>query len=322
MKRTFFLFILTITLTNASNLETLKIREEKVPHWVEYTAKTSYADKVDIISEESGYVKTINFKNGESLKKGDIIAVLENKGLFIEEGQAKKSFEMDEITYKKYEKLYTKELISESELFTYRQNYLESKRDYNLIRKRVDDLKIIAQVSGVVGNIEIKIGNKIEIGNKIASTASRNLMEVTGYIPTEEINKVRVNTPIRISFSELKVNKIGRITEINPFVDEKIKKYQIKGTFENSTSYLLDNIYANVQINILSEHGILIPKSSIIYYDLETYAYVIKDGVVNRRKIALGRGVEDKFLVLNGLKTGEILIINDLYNISIGQKIN
>ncbi|GLI55180.1 acriflavin resistance protein [Propionigenium maris DSM 9537] len=322
MKKIFFLFILTITLTNASNLETLTIMGEKVPHWVEYTAKTSYADKVDIISEEPGYVKVINFKNGDNIKKGDIVVVLENRELFIEEGQARKALEMDEITYKKYEKLYSKELISESELFTYRQNYLESKKDYNLIEKRVDDLKIRAQVSGIVGNIEVEIGNKIEAGNKIASTASRSLMEVTGYIPTEEINNIRVNDAIDINFSELKIKEKGRITEINPFVDEKIKKYRIKGTFENSTPYLLDNIYTNVQINISPETGILIPKSSIIYYDLETYAYVIKDGVVNRKKITLGREVKDQFIVLSGLEIGETLIINDLYNITRGQKIN
>lgn len=322
MKNIFLLFMLMVTLVTASNLETITIIEEEVPRWIEYSAKVSYADRIDIISEESGYVKVINFKNGDKIKKGDAILILENKELSIEEGQARKSLEMNEITYKKYEKLFVKELVSESEVFAHRQNYLESKKDYNLIKKRINDLEVKAQASGIIGNIDIEIGNKIESGTLIASTASGELMEITGYIPTEEINNIKITAPIDLNFSEIKIKEKGTITEINPFVDEKIKKYRIKGTFKNSTSYLLDNLYVNARIIISDETAILIPKSSIIYYDLETYAYVIENGIVNRKKITLGRESKDEFIVLSGLKQGEVLVTTDLYNVSSGQKIN
>lgn len=322
MKNIFLLFVLMITSINASNLETITIIEKEVPHWVEYSAKVSYADKIDIVSEESGYITAINFKNGDKVKEGDIILILENKELFIEEVQARKSLEMNEITYKKYEKLYTKELVSENEVFVYRQNYLESKKTYNLIKKRVDDLKIKAQITGIIGDINLEIGNKIGEGAVIASMASGNLMEVIGYIPTEEINNIKINDSIDINFSEITLKEKGTVTEINPFIDKNIKKYRVKGVFKNSTAYLLDNLYANAKIILSKETEILIPKSSIIYYDLETYAYVIRDGIVNRKKITLGREKQDEFIVLNGLEPGEILIIADLYNINSGQKIN
>ena len=322
MKNIFLLFVLMMTSINASSLETITIIEEEVPHWIEYSAKVSYADKIDIVSEESGYVTAINFKNGDKIKEGEIILILENKELFIEEGQARKLLEMNEITYKKYEKLYAKELVSENEVFVYRQNYLESKKTYNLIKKRIDDLEIKAQISGIIGDINLEIGNKIEEGTLIASMASGSLMEVIGYIPTEEINNIKINDSIDINFSEIKLRGEGTVTEINPFVDENIKKYRVKGVFKNPTTYLLDNLYVNAQIIISKEKELLIPKSSIIYYDLETYAYVIRDGIINRKKIILGRERQDEFIVLSGLEPGETLVTTDLYNISNGQKIN
>lgn len=298
-----------------------RVEEEIIPNWIEYSARATHSDKVNLITEESGYVSKINFKDGDKVERGDIVIEVENRELNIEYAKAKTLLNMAKTTYDKYKSLYAKELVSEPELFIHKQEYINCKSEYDLMEKRIEDMNVVVKNRGIVGNINLELGDYVEPGAIIAVTASSSTMDMVGHVSSKDINRIKVGTPVKVEFENLGMETIGVITEINPFIDEELKKFEVTAEFKTTNDYLLDNTYGQIKVEDVKEQGIKIPTSAVLYYDLDTYVYLVREEKVMRQQIVLGRELLASYIVESGLEVGDEIVTKDLYNLTEGQKI-
>jgi len=298
-----------------------KVTNEAIPSWTEYSARATHSDKVGLVAEESGYISRINFKNGDKVNKGDIIIELENKDLNIEYTKAKTILNMAKTTYDKYQNLYAKELVSEPELFNHKQEYINCKSEYDLIKNRISDTKIVAKNSGLIGNIDLEPGDYVDSGTIVAVTASSSTMDMIGHVASKDINKIKIGSPVNINFESANTEVSGVITEINPFIDEELKKFEVTAEFKVDNDYLLDNTYGQIRIEDGERQGIKIPASAVLYYDLDTYVYLVEERKAKRQRVTLGRELFAAYVVESGLNIGDEIVTKDLYNLTEGQNI-
>lgn len=317
MKKLLLLFF-TITSVGFASYETMTVKMEDISTLIEYQGRIEYSDKASLVAREGGYVKSINYKNGELLKRNDIIIELENNQLEIEEEKARIVLDMSRVKYEKYNRLFKKELIAEPELFQYREEYINYKNQYDLIRDRIKKLNIVAIEDGVVGDIDLKVGDYVDTNAKVGTTAPKGSMEVVGYLSSSDVSNIYVGAPMMVSIDGSNIE--GSIVEINPFIDDELKKFQV--TAEVSSSKYLDNTYGQVSIERDGTKNVVVPSSSIVYYDLNTYVYKVVDNKVKRQRVELGEEVRDKYIIKSGLGVGDVVVTSNLYNVSEGQSIN
>lgn len=315
------LLLMVCSCTVFANYGIKEVIEDTIPRWIEYSARATHSDKVNLVIEESGYVSKINFKDGDNVEKGDVVIEIENRELNIEYAKAKTLLNMAKTTYDKYKSLYSKELVSEPELFIHKQEYINCKSEYDLIKKRIEDMKVVAKNNGIIGNINLELGDYLESGTIVAVTASSSVMEMIGHVSSKDINRIKVGVPVKIEFESVGIETIGTITEINPFIDEELKKFEVTAKFKVNNDYLLDNTFGQIKIEDAMEQGIKVPTSAILYYDLDTYVYLVKEGKVMRQQIVLGRELLASYIVESGLEVGDEIVTKDLYNLTEGQKI-
>lgn len=142
------IIILVIVLTACGKTEKVEVKAKEVFKSVEsielkltkekniknYNGELLPLNEVTHITETGGEIKTINYKNGDRVKKGDIIMTLEDsdtKSIYLEaKGELVKNqsdYDTKKISYKKYKTLFAKNLISEDSYLTVKNELLESK---------------------------------------------------------------------------------------------------------------------------------------------------------------------------------------------------
>ena len=115
-------------------VKSLELKETTVDYIKDYNGELKPKNEVSIITPTGGDVKKIYFKNGDKIKKGDLILELSDasteSAYYEAEGKllkARSSYSTDSIAFNKYKKLYAKELVSEDEYLNAKNNFENSK---------------------------------------------------------------------------------------------------------------------------------------------------------------------------------------------------
>lgn len=175
---------------------------------------------------------------------------------------------------------------------------------------------IVASVSGVEGQLA-GAGSLVNIVN-----ISKLKLEVqVGEVHIAKIERGREMT-VEIPASEGKQTK-GIVTTIAPHMDVKTKAYPVTLEIDNQDNLIRGGMYGEVQLLIDRKEDILIiPQFAILDQEQKKIVYVVESDQAVKKEIKAGLTIDDKAEVTEGLKEGEILIVEGQYGIKDGSPVS
>ena len=258
--------------------ETNKVEEQQVTKTVEVSEVTTREmsklfessavweplAKVDFSTDKGGTVEKIYKRNGEYVKKGEVIVKLSDAQTEADFLQAKANYQsatsnynIARNNYQKFKTLYDKQLISYLEFsnyeatFTSAQGNLEvAKAAYMNAQNSYSKLVAKAEISGIVGNLFIKEGNDISAKETLFTILNDKQMQSYVGITPEAISKVKLGDEINVKIDALAKEYKAKITEVNPIADSTTKNFKIKLTLDNSDGEIKDGMFGNVVIPV------------------------------------------------------------------------
>ncbi len=171
------------------------------------------AEIVTVSADVSGWVTTLNVKDGQDVKKGQLLFSVDNKRYQAALGKAKANTESALLTWElakhKYNRrveLKTQKAISEEDLELTRinrniakANYDLAKTDQDLAQLNVDRTEVVAPVSGQIINLNLRQGNYIGQGVSVFAIVKSNSFYVTGYFEETKIPLIYENQQAKIA---------------------------------------------------------------------------------------------------------------------------
>ncbi|MGL4999586.1 MAG: efflux RND transporter periplasmic adaptor subunit [Cetobacterium sp.] len=295
------------------NVKILQTNPEKIIRLNISSGVTEPLNEVKTITKTGGTVKKINFRNGDKVKKGEIILVLEDQEVKSSYLKAKATyisnkadFEIKNKSYGKFEQLYEKQLISEDEYLTKKTSYLTSDSNvknseaiYLSAKKDYEDLVVKAKLSGIITDLNLKLYEKVAINSEVVTVIDDSKILVKTGVSVHEISELSVGNKAEIDLEGIEKNYFGNVYEINPVANKDNKKYQIKIEIDNEEGKIKKGMYSKVSVETGSKDGYLVPKSAIVIKDLYSYVFVIENGEARRIKIERGYSNEEKQEILS-----------------------
>jgi len=281
------------------------------------------AEKVDVKVKE--VFKNI-YKNGDKVKKDDIIIILEDsdtKSTYLEAKgdlmKAQSDYDTKNISYKKYKILFEKKLISEDSYLTVKNQLLESKGDleianaiYMKTKEDYDNLAVKAKISGTITDLDVKKYEKISNNQELFTIIDTSKMEVAIGISAEDIRKISVGTSVELKAIDDNVK--GEVEKINYSSDADTKTYETKVIVENNKGKLLKGMYSKVKINMGEIEGYFVPKGAIMLKDMYNYIAISRNGKAVIYKVELGISTENKQQIfLKNIEKGDRVIVQGQY---------
>jgi RND family efflux transporter MFP subunit len=196
---------------------------------------------------------------------------------------------------------------------------------------KIQQSKITAPFTGVVGYIPTKVGDYVKAGDKLTFLTQNNALEINLSVPLDRARQLRLGLPVQILDSQGKSIAAGKVSFISPNVNTNAQTILARASFNNFGQDLLNRQLVQAKIIWSQGSGILIPAIAVSRLGEETSVFIVQNQIdkktgksqliAQKRAVKLGEIQNNSYQVLAGLKAGEKLIIAGLINLQDGMPI-
>ncbi|HKH62388.1 MAG TPA: efflux RND transporter periplasmic adaptor subunit [Flavitalea sp.] len=321
----------TVKLTNAT-------------YYDEYPATVSALNEINLTAQVTGYVTGIHFKDGNRVKKGQLLYSLDQQVYAANYQQAVADLQVQEANLEKsrkdaerYQELDKHDAIAKQQVDYANAAYEVAKRQVAAARANVSSVqsnvkfsKIYAPFTGTIGISKVKQGTSVVAGQTILNTVSTDnpiavdfnvdQKELYRFVQLQQNNNKPADSVFTIAFGNDVYPYAGRVELIDRAVDPQTGTIKTRLVFPNEKGMLKPGMNATVRVrNNASSSSTLIPYKAVTEQLGEFFVYVVGDSSkVTQRRVQLSKQVGSGIIVREGLKEGEQIAVEGIQNLREG----
>jgi RND family efflux transporter MFP subunit len=297
-----------------------KVHLQNFTHYLEVTANVEPIQYAYVSPKASGEVKKILVHEGDYVKEGQLLIELDDQLILNNIAQLKVELALADSMYQKQARLYKKGVVSEVQ-------YLQAKSQKESLEKRLAVLqtqlkytKIYAPFSGIVDQINIKVGELAGPGARLIYLVNLDQMKAVANVSENYLPYIHLGDPIVLTFPLYpQIVLHTKITRIGDYIDPMTRTVKVETRFTNPQHKILPNMTARMKFASLRIQKVIILPIEILRKDVNGwYVFVIsKNGqytIANRRYVTLGQTTATSAVITSGLRPGE-LVVTDGYNL-------
>ncbi|MGK0406214.1 MAG: RND family efflux transporter MFP subunit [Roseivirga sp.] len=300
---------------------------ENFEHFVKVSGLVGSKQNVLLSAEGNGRVISIDVKEGDPVRAGQVIIRLESDIVTNQLSEAKLGYQLAKTTFERRARLWKENIGSEIEYLNAETNFLSSKDRLAQVEAQLKNTMIIAPVSGVVDNINVNTGEFVGVGTPVVRIIDLNNLEVETDLSENYLKAVKKGDPVKVSIPALGLNQEEKIIFLSQYIKPENRSFTVKVALNNQSELIKPNLLAELTFRDYNNAEAFVIPSISVKKDLKgnyVYTVVNTDGEnrVNKRYIITGYSFSDKSEITSGLIAGEKVIIAGFNEVSEGQKVS
>lgn len=207
-----------------------------------------------------------------------------------------------------------------------RQTYQQSLSGVNEQQVQLQYYRVTAPFSGTVGNIPVKVGDRVTSETNLANLTENQNLEINIAIPVERAPDLRLGMPVELLDTEGKVVGTSQITFISPTVSNDTQSVLVKSLYNNSGGQLRADQFIRAKVVWNRRPGVLVPTTAISRVAGQDFVFVATKNersqtVAQQKPVKLGDIQGNNYQVLEGLKAGDEVVTSGIQKLSNGAPI-
>ena len=292
------------------------VKTENFANSLSLTGSIEANEQVDIRSEVSGLVTSINFKEGSNVSRGQILVKINDRELQAQLAQALTKQKLASETEFRAKTLLKKEAISREEYDVAFADLRSLQSQTQLIRAQLQKTQIRAPFSGKIGLRSISVGEYVTPTSTIAKLVNINPVKIVFSVPEKYSTQVKSNTSFNFKVAGSENTYTAKVFAIEPGVDLATRTLQLKATASNPSGDLLPGSFAKIELPLTNiNNAILIPTEAIIPVLKGKKVFVSDNGKAKEVMIETGTRTEKSVLVSSGLKAGDTVLTTGMMSL-------
>jgi RND family efflux transporter MFP subunit len=286
---------------------------------------TAQANKeVDIASEGSGKIVQVNFKMGDFVAKGKVLARIDDTYKRLAYENAKLNFNKCKDDFNRYQALRNGDAVTDTQLRDIKLAYDNSDITLANARKQWEDTRITAPFSGYITSQKTEIGAYVNAGTVIAGIADISELKVVLDVSESNAYELHQGQLINVT-TDVHPDAVysGKISTISPKASTS-HTYPVEILISNKgKDKLKAGTYVNVSVNMgKSGKTLMIPRDAIVSSVKDPSVYLVKGNIAKLVKITTGRSFNSNLEVVEGLVAGDKVVTNGQINLTDGSKVS
>jgi RND family efflux transporter MFP subunit len=311
-----------------------------------FTGIAKAGNEIELSFRESGVIQQIKVKKGQRVKKGDLIASLDNleanlnyERAVTEVSSAESSMHTSKAELDRIKLLYEKGSTPLKDYQSSKNNYQRTLSQYEaafrnqeIQRSRLNYGVIYAPSDGIIANTFGKENERVQTGHVFAILNAGDKKKVELELPEKVINRVSVGLKAQIQFSTIDDAMFnGEVIEVSPITSDNATTYPVELEIENPVDQIRPGMAARVTFDFSpqKEEGankIVVPIKAVGEDGNGNFVFLIETednqtGIVRKQTIKIGEITSKGFEVESGLETGQLIATAGLQSLLDGQKV-
>jgi len=187
----------------------------------------------------------------------------------------------------------------------------------------LEKTKIRAPFSGIITDVRVCLQQHVSRGDELFTLVNISRIKVEARVLESEIGKMKVGREVDLRFSAYpeRVFK-GRVKAISPIINPEDKTCKVIVDVANPKEEIKPGMHAEVEIAAEIHKGrLLIPQEAVLVRAGRKLAFVVEEGLAKWRYIEVALENEDYVEVLDGVKEGEMVIIEGHFTLAHDAKV-
>ncbi len=269
---------------------------------------------VDLSSETSGEITSINFASGDQVQTGQLLLVLNDE---IEQAARRNeiaTLELAEILFERDRKLVEQQSIPETQYDRSKADLARARAQLAETEARIRNKRIDAPFAGTVGIRRVELGDYVSPGTLIATLQDQTELEIDFTLPARYAPQLRPGLSIALQVNAFPDREFAaQLVALDAAVDHDTRNILLRARLLENEG-LLPGMFATLRLDLDQHQSVVtVPETSVTYSLQGNVVYVIEkteDGstTATSRVVEVGQVRDGRAAILRGLGAGEQIV--------------
>lgn len=309
---------------------TFKVNDTIFTHYLELQGSVSTKNLLVIYPEFSGILTDVYVKEGQKVKKGQLLAKIDDGGLGQQLGLLQIQEELAKTTYERQKRLWDQKIGSELQFLQAQSSYRAQAKAVSQLQQQVEKTFVRAPFSGTIDDVITDQGSVVVPGqSQLMRIVNLSNMYIETDVPEKYITNISKNKKVQVEFPILGKTMDAKIRQVGNYINPANRTFKVEIDIPNKEKNIKPNLTAKLKINdYINPNALLIPQSIISENaNGQQYIYVIRnkensdETVAEKVIIKTGKTQGDVIEVLTGLTNGDEIIKEGARSVNDGQNV-
>jgi len=281
------------------------------------------SEEVDLSFETSGKITNIYFKEGSAVKKGDLLAKINDARLQAQLKKLQAQLELYKSKEFRQKTLLAQEAISQEsydESFTSVQTTLA---DIELINAQIKETELTAPFDGVLGLRLVSEGAYANPSMVIVKLTKISPLKLEFSVPEIYIDVIKPGTDVTFFLDQDTTEYKATVSATESRIDGEVHQIGIRAHYPNKNVEIFPGRFANIKLTLSTEQaGMSVPSESVIPEMNQQLVYVVRNNKARRAPITPGYRSYSAVQVLGGLNFGDTVVTTGILQLREGLDLN
>ena len=294
-----------------------EVKPENFDHYVEIQANIKTRQNILLYPEYTGTLKKIYVEEGQEVKKGKLLAQIDDAGLKNQLEQLQIQTALSKTTYERTQRLWDQNIGAEMQLLKAKAAYESQLKTIAQLKKQLQRTQILAPFSGVIDEIIANTGANLLPGQTpVMRIVNLKKMYTEASVPERYLSQIKKGTTAIVKIPMLNREYTTTIRQIGNFINPNNRSFRVETPLPNPDEMIKPNLSCKLKIKDYSNPEALMIPLRIIKENAAGKKYIFKlnpdgkDQVYRTEQtfIQLGKNSIDKVEVLVGIQSGDLLV--------------
>ncbi len=303
---------------NASLVSVYEVKDTVFNYYVELQGNVETKQNIVIYPEYSGMLKKVYVQEGQKVKKGQLLALIDDGGLGQQLDQAKVENDLAKTTFERQKRLWDQKIGSEIQYLQAKTSYEASVKAIAQLNRQLDRTRVTAPFDGVVDNIIVEEGTIVTPSPEAQLMRIVNLsnMYVQAEVPERYLPSIKKGTEVIVEFPVIGKTVKGKVRQVSNYINPFNRTFRIEVAVPNKDKSIKPNLTAKLGINNYTNPSSVLLPLSIISENAQgqQFVYVVdeskgkEDPRASKRIVQTGLSQGDFVEILDGIEQGDLVI--------------
>lgn len=304
------------------------IERDTFQHFIDLQGKVEAENNVQVTAKMPGVLTRILVKNGDQVRKGQLLAQLDNEVGQLSLKELETQLQTATDLYNRQKSLWDQKIGTEVQFIQAKSQKEALEQRLATTKEQMGQANIYAPIAGTVDMVLLKTGQAISPGVPLCNIINLGDLKITAGVPDAYVAKINRGDRVMVHFPDLNKDVISTVRYVSKTINPLDRTFTVEVALPAKNEYRSNMVAVLKVIDYQNKNAVVVPVNIIqTAEDGNTYVLALekteeKKGIARRVDVKQGNNYNGMVEITSGLKPGDTIISTGFQDVNAGETVS